>query len=271
MENLQPVLEKLISGSMSLGKHLLMALVIYLVGRYVIKFINKLVSKALSKQTIDPAVRSFVGSLVNILLQVLLILSIVGALGVEMTSFAAILASAGVAIGMALSGNLQNFAGGLVILILRPYKIGDYIEIGGMAGTVKKIEIFNTILTTPDNKVIFIPNNAISSGTLVNYSNQEQRRVDFKFGVEYGTDYKKVKEVIERVIAEDARILKTPEHFIGLGELADSSINITVRVWVASADYWNVYFDMTEKIYSTFNAEGINFPFPQLTVHNAQD
>jgi small conductance mechanosensitive channel len=164
---------------------------------------------------------------------------------------------------------LQNFAGGLVLLVLRPYKVGDFIEIAGVSGVVKSVEIFNTVLTTGDNKVIFIPNNAIATGTLINYSHEEKRRVDFKFGVDYGTDYKKVKEVLERLIAEDSRILKDPSHFIGLGELADSSVNVTVRVWVKSADYWDVFFNFTEKVYATFPKEGIEFPFPQMTIHQA--
>lgn len=269
MEHLQTIWQKLIDGGFALGKHILLALVIYVVGRWIIKFINNLVAKTLEKRNADPAVKSFVSSMVNILLLVLLILSVVGALGVEMTSFAALLASAGVAVGMALSGNLQNFAGGLVILILRPFKIGDYIEFGGISGTVRSIQIFNTILATPDNKIIFVPNNAIATGTLTNYSREETRRVDFKFAVDYGTETKKVYEVIERIIAEDSRILKDPKHFVGLGELADSSINFTVRVWVKSPDYWDVYFSTTEKIYNCFNKEGIEFPFPQLTVHNA--
>lgn len=271
MEHLQAIWQKLIDGGLSLGKHILLALVIYFVGRWIIKFINNLVVKTLEKRKVDPAVKSFVSSMVNITLLVLLILSVVGALGVEMTSFAALLASAGVAIGMALSGNLQNFAGGLVILILRPFKIGDYIEFGGISGTVRSIQIFNTILATPDNKIIFVPNNSIATGTLTNYSREETRRVDFKFAVDYGTDYSKVRKVIERLIAEDSRVLKEPAHFIGLGELADSSINVTVRVWVKSSDYWDVYFSMTEKVYNTFNEEGIEFPFPQLTIHNAQN
>lgn len=188
-----------------------------------------------------------------------------------MTSFAAILASVGVAAGMALSGNLQNFAGGIVILVLRPYKIGDFVQIGGESGVVKSIQIFNTVLTTPDNKTIIIPNNSIASGNLTNYSTEEKRRVDFSFGVDYGTDIKKVRQVLETIIANDARILKDPAHFIGLGELADSSVNITVRVWVKSADYWDVFFAMNETVYDTFNKEGINFPFPQVTVHKAEN
>jgi small conductance mechanosensitive channel len=266
----QQLLDQVVSGALTLGKSILIALVIYFVGRYLIKVVNKFIQKAMEKRKVDGAVRSFVGSLVNILLLILLFLSIVGALGIEMTSFAALLASAGVAVGMALSGNLQNFAGGLVLLVLRPYKVGDFIEIAGVSGVVKSVEIFNTVLTTGDNKVIFIPNNAIATGTLVNYSHQETRRVDFKFGVDYGTDYKKVKDVIERLIAEDSRILKDPAHFIGLGELADSSVNITVRVWVKSADYWDVFFNFTEKVYATFPKEGIEFPFPQMTIHQAK-
>lgn len=267
--NLQEVLSKLIDGSWTLGKHILMAVIIYFVGRYIIKLINKLVARTLEKRNVDPAVKSFTTSLVNILLLVLLILSVIGALGVEMTSFAALLASAGVAIGMALSGNLQNFAGGLVILILRPFRIGDYIEFGGISGTVKSIQIFNTVLTTPDNKTIFVPNNSIATGTLTNYSREDTRRVDFSFGVDYGTDFQKVKQVIEKIIAEDGRILKDPAHFIALGELADSSVNVTVRVWTKTPDYWDVYFSINEKVYDTFNKVGIEFPFPQLTIHNA--
>lgn len=269
MENLHEIWQKLIDGGFALGKHLLLALVIYFIGRYLIKFLNKLVSKALSKRNVDPAVKSFISSLVNILLLVLLILSVIGALGVEMTSFAALLASAGVAIGMALSGNLQNFAGGLVILILRPFKIGDYIEFGGIAGTVRSIQIFNTVLATPDNKIIFVPNNSIATGTLTNYSREETRRVDFSIAVDYGSDVKKVRDVLERLITADNRILKEPSHLIALGELADSSINITMRVWVKASDYWDVFFSMNENIYNTFNQEGIEFPFPQLTIHNA--
>ena len=269
--NLKTVVDNLINGSMEFGKRILIALVIYIVGKYIIKFINKLVAKALEKRHIDLAVKSFVCSLVNILLLILLILSVVGALGIQMTSFAAILASAGVAVGMALSGNLQNFAGGIVILILRPYKIGDFVQIGGESGVVKSIQIFNTVLTTGDNKTIIIPNSSIASGNLTNFSTEEKRRVDFSFGVDYGTDIKKVREVLETIIANDSRILKDPAHFIGLGELADSSVNITVRVWVKSADYWDVFFAMNETVYETFNKEGINFPFPQVTVHKAEN
>ena len=194
------------------------------------------------------------------------------ALGVQTASFAALLASAGVAIGMALSGNLSNFAGGLIILIFKPYKVGDFIEAQGLSGTVREIQIFHTVLTTTDNKVIYIPNGSLSSSAVVNYSYQEVRRVDWTFGVEYGTDYAKVKGVLEDILAKDERILQEPAApFVAMSQLADSSVNYVVRVWVKSPDYWNVYYGITRTVYERFNAEGIGFPFPQLTIHQAKD
>mgnify|MGYP001252523695 FL=1 len=215
----------------------------------------------------DISIKTFVKSLVNILLTVLLIISVVGALGVETTSFAALLASAGVAIGMALSGNLQNFAGGLVILLFKPYKVGDWIESQSFSGTVREIQIFHTILTTGDNKLVYVPNGSLSSGVVTNYNTQETRRVEWVFGVDYGEDYDKVERVIREVLAADSRVLNTPEPFIALHALDASSVNVIVRVWVKTGDYWGVYFDTNKAIYNTFNEKGINFPFPQLTVH----
>jgi small conductance mechanosensitive channel len=177
------------------------------------------------------------------------------------------LGAAGLAVGMALSGTLQNFAGGVMVLIFKPYEVGDVIEAQGYTGSVKSIQIFNTILNTPDNKVIIIPNGPISTGSLVNYSKEDKRRVDWTVGIGYGDKYDKAKEVIERFIQEDERILKDPAHFIGLGELADSSVNITVRAWVKPADYWGVFFDMNEKIYKNFDKEGLNITIPQMDVH----
>ena len=202
--------------------------------------------------------------MVNILLLIMLILAVIGKLGIELTGFAALLASAGVAIGMALSGNLQNFAGGLIILLFRPYKVGDFIEAStGASGTVKEIQIFHTILITADNKMIYVPNGAMSSGVITNYSKE------WNFGVDYGEDYNKVEKVLREIIANDKRILTSPAPFIELGELAASSVNIKIRVWVNSSDYWNVFFSMNQTVYTIFNKEGINFPFPQLTVHQA--
>lgn len=255
--------------AVTLGVTLLKALLVFIVGRLVISLLNRLVRKILSRRNIDPSVKTFVGSLVNVLLIVLLAVSIVAILGIETTSFAALLASAGVAVGMALSGNLSNFAGGLIILLFKPFKVGDYIEGQGESGTVREIQIFHTILTTPDNKVVYIPNGALSGGAITNYSREPLRRVDWTFGVDYGEDYQKVKGVISSIIAHDARILQEPAPFVALHALADSSVNVVVRVWVASADYWDVYFDINQAVYETFNREGIDFPFPQLTVHQA--
>ena len=265
---LEEAIRSLVEHGSQLGFTIIKALIVFLVGRLVINLLNKLVRKILSKRDIDPSVKTFVGSLVNVSLTILLIISVVGALGVQTTSFAALLASAGVAVGMALSGNLSNFAGGLIILLFKPYKVGDYIEAQGVGGTVKEVQMFHTVLGTVDNKVIYIPNGSLSSGVVTNFSNQTTRRVDWTFGVEYGSDYEKVKQVIESVLAKDSRILSEPAApFIALTALADSSVNVVVRVWVNSSDYWGVYFDINKNIYATFNEVGIGFPFPQLTVH----
>lgn len=254
-----------------LGWTLIKACLVFMVGKLFISLINKLVQRILFKRNFDPSVKSFLGSLVNAVLMVLLIVSVVGALGIQTTSFAALLASAGVAVGMALSGNLSNFAGGLIILLFRPYKVGDYVEALGAQGTVKAIQIFHTVLVTVDNKVIHIPNGSMSSGVVTNYSTMEKRRVDLTYGVEYDTDFQKVKQVLEDIFAHDERILSDPAApQILLSALADSSVNITVRLWVMGADYWGVYFDTNRTVYERFNQEGIGFPFPQVTVHKAE-
>ena len=269
-ERLEGVLKSLIEHSAELGFAIIKAVIVFVVGRMIINLLNKLVKNILIKRNFDPSVKSFVSSLVNVTLTILLIISIVGALGVQTTSFAALLASAGVAVGMALSGNLSNFAGGLIVLLFKPYKVGDFIDYQGQSGTVREIQMFHTILKTTDNKVIYIPNGSLSSGVIVNYSNQQTRRIDWVFGVDYGTDYDHVKQVLETILAKETRILQEPDKpFIALTALADSSVNILVRVWVKSEDYWSVYFDMNKTVYEVFNKEGIDFPFPQLTVHQA--
>ncbi len=271
-EKLPEVLDSFVKYGTQLGWTLLKAVLVFIVGRLLISAISSMVRKILSKQNIDSSVKSFVGSLVNVVLIVLLIISVIGALGVQTASFAALLASAGVAIGMALSGNLSNFAGGLIILLLKPYKVGDYIDALTESGTVKEVQIFHTVLNTSDNRLIYIPNASLSSGIVVNYSKQDLRRVDWVFSVEYGTDFQRVKEVLESIIAKDSRILSKPAApFIALNKLAESSVNITVRVWVKSADYWGVYFDMNRNVYETFNKVGIGFPYPQVTVHQAKN
>ena len=266
---IEKAVHSLLDHGMQLGYTLIKALIVFMVGRLLINLVNKLDIKILSKRNLDTSIKTFVGSMVNVSLTILLIISVVGALGVQTTSFAALLASAGVAVGMALSGNLSNFAGGLIILLFKPYRVGDYIEAQGIGGTVQGIQMFHTIINTADNKVIYVPNGSLSSGVVTNFSKQPLRRVDWTIGVEYDSDYDRVKQVIEQVLAQDARILNDPAPFIALAALADSSVNITVRAWVKKEDYWGVFFDINQAIYATFNREGIGFPFPQLTVHKA--
>ena len=263
------IIDKLVELSISAGKNILMAVVVYIVGRFLISLIQKVLANMLSRRKVEISIQTFLKSLVSILLNVLLIISVVGALGVSTTSFAALLASAGVAIGMALSGNLQNFAGGLIILFFKPYKVGDWIEAQGTSGSVTAIQIMHTIVTTADNKVVYIPNGAMSSGVITNYSRMETRRVDWTVGVDYGEDIDKVKRIVEGLIDADSRILQTPAPVIALQALDASSVNVTIRVWVPNAEYWNVYFEMNKKIYDEFNKQGIDFPFPQLTIHQA--
>ncbi len=271
LDKLGDIFQKLIDGSMSMGGHILKAILVFIIGRFLIRIINKLVLRFLDKKDVDISVKTFTRSMVSISLTVLLIISVISALGVETTSFAALLASGGVAIGMALSGNLQNFAGGLVILLLKPYKIGEWIECQGQMGTVKEIQIFHTILSTADNKMVYVPNGALSSGVITNYTNQNLRRVEWIVGVEYGQDYDTVHEVMKELAHAEPRILDNPALTIALQKLDSSSVNIMMRGWVKADDYWPVYFDMNEKIYKTFNERGIGFPFPQLTVHQAKN
>lgn len=271
IDKVQQLLQKLLDWGINAGGHIIGALLIFLIGRFLIGILNKMLARILERRHVDAGIQSFTKSLVNILLTVLLIVAIVNKLGVETTSFAALLASAGVAVGMALSGNLQNFAGGLIVLLFRPYKVGDWIESQGESGTVREIQIFHTILTTADNKVVYIPNGALSSGTIVNYSREDTRRVEWIIGVEYGENFDKIEDVTRRIIAADSRILDTPTPFIALHALDASSVNIVIRVWVKSEDYWGVYFDINKTIYAVYNKEGIGFPFPQLTVHQAKD
>ena len=251
------------------GKSVLVALLIFIVGRFIVKLLNRLVAKMLDRRKVDPTIASFTKSFVNVLLMVLLIITVVSALGVNTTSFAALLASAGVAVGMALSGNLQNLAGGIVLLLFKPYKVGDYIAAQGVEGKVKAIQIFHTVLTTVDNKEVFVPNGALSSGTVVNFSRNELRRVDQIVTVEYGTDVSVVRQAILDIVATDKRIMKDPAPFVEVAALADSSVNFTVRLWVKVDDYWPVWFDMNRRVYEEFNRSGIPFPFPQIQVHQS--
>jgi small conductance mechanosensitive channel len=249
------------------GPKLVGAILVLVIGLWVIKLIQKAVRKTFDKREVDISLRGFLNSMIGILLKIMLIISVVGMLGVQMTSFIAILGAAGLAVGMALSGTLQNFAGGVMILIFKPFKVGDFIDAQGHMGSVKEIQIFNTILKTPDNKTIIIPNGGLSNSSMTNFSTEPQRRVDFVFGIAYGDDVDKARKVLSKLINDDDRILKDPEPFIVVSELADSSVNLVVRVWADAANYWGIYFDLHEKVYKTFSKEGLNIPFPQMDVH----
>ncbi len=261
------VLQQMIGWCVEAGKNILVAAIVFIVGRIIVSFLNRLLARMLERRHVETTIQTFLKSLVNILLMMLLVISVVSALGVNTTSFAALLASAGVAIGMALSGNLQNLAGGLIILLFRPYKVGDWVEGQGVAGTVSEIQIFHTILITGDNKTVYVPNGAMSSGIITNYSRKETRRVEWIIGVEYGTSTDDVKNLLRTLLATDQRILTEPEPFIAVTALADSSVNILIRAWVKQEDYWAVFFDTNKTIYEEFNKAGISFPFPQLTIH----
>lgn len=249
------------------GPRIIGAMVVLVIGLWVIKAIVKAVARGLDKSKVDDSLVPFVKSLIGVLLKLLLGISVLGMLGIEMTSFIAILGAAGLAIGMALSGTLQNFAGGVIILLFKPFKVGDVIDAQGHIGKVSAIQIFNTILKTADNKTIIIPNGGLSTSSMVNFSTEEQRRVDWTFGIAYGDDVDKAKHVIKSLCDADDRILKDPEVFIALSALADSSVNFAVRAWVMAPDYWDVFFAMNEKIYKTFGQENLNIPFPQMDVH----
>ncbi|MGC9323655.1 MAG: mechanosensitive ion channel family protein [Desulfomonilia bacterium] len=252
------------------GLKIVAALLILIIGRWVAKIIQRLTGKVLGKRAVDPMIISFVENLVYIALLVFIVIAALAQLGIQTTSFIAVIGAAGLAIGLALQGSLSNFAAGFLILIFRPFKAGDYVEAGGTAGSVEKIQVFTTQFATPDNRTVIIPNSKIMGDTITNYSAKDTRRVDLVFGVSYGDDLDKVRTVIKNVIEKDSRILKDPEPMIVVSELADSSVNFTVRVWVKTADYWGVFFDTMETVKKNFDAEGITIPFPQQDVHMFQ-
>lgn len=243
------------------------ALVVLIIGLIIIRMIVNGVRKAFEKKKFDVTLQRFLVSMLGILLKAALVITVIGMLGIQMTTFVAMLGAAGLAIGLALSGTLQNFAGGVILLILRPYRVGDFVEMQGHSGTVKEIQIFNTILTTPDNKTIIIPNSPISTGSMINYSTQPKRRVDFTIGIGYDDDIDKARDVILSVINKDERVHEDPEPFIAVKELADSSVNFVLRVWADSTDYWGVYFDNLEAIKKALDANNISIPYPQRDVH----
>ncbi len=267
MQNLTSYSDQTIALIMAYGPNLLLAILTLFIGLWVIKAIVKALARAFEKKEYDPSLETFILSLTRILLKVLLVISVVGMLGVQMTSFIAILGAAGLAVGLALSGTLQNFAGGVMILIFKPFKVGDVLEAQGYIGSVKEIQIFNTILKTPDNKTIILPNAPLSSGSMVNYSTEPTRRVDLTFGISYDDNIDQAKAAIQALVDADERILEEPTPFIAVSELADSSVNFVVRLWVNSADYWGVHFDMIEGVKKEFDRRNISIPYPQRDVH----
>lgn len=260
-------IDKGIEMIMEYGPKVLLAIVLLIVGLWVIKNVVKKMGNMLQSRDVDPSLVPFLRGIIGAILKVMLVISVVGILGVETTSFIAVLGAAGLAVGMALSGTLQNFAGGVIILVIKPFKVGDFIDAQGYTGTVKEIQIFNTILKTPDNKTVIIPNGGLSTSAMVNFSTEDTRRVDMVFGIGYPDDVDQAKAVLKRLLEEDERVLKEPAPSVVVNELAGSSVNFNVRPWVKAGDYWGVYWDMQEKVKKTFDAENISIPYPQMDVH----
>jgi len=249
------------------GLRLLYAVLIIVVGRWVVKLLLRIIKSALEKTTVEETVRIFVANLLNTLLMVIIFIAAINQLGIETTSIIAMLGAAGLAIGLALQGSLANFAAGILIVIFRPYKVGDYIEAGSAAGTVLDIQIFSTVLKTPDNKVVVVPNGTIMDSSIVNYTGQETRRVDIIASCGYEDDIDKVKNILKDILNQDERILEEPEPRIAVSELADNSINFIVRPWVKSSDVLSVKYSILEQIKKRFDEEGISIPYPQRDVH----
>ncbi|WP_421763349.1 mechanosensitive ion channel family protein [Ekhidna sp.] len=259
--------EQLIDLLWTWGPKIVTAILTLIIGLWIIGILVRTFGKTMNKRNVDPSLSPFLKSLLGAVLKIMLFISVIGMVGIEATSFVAVLGAAGLAVGLALQGTLQNFAGGVIILLIKPFKVGDWIDTPNHSGTVNAIHIFNTILKTPDNKTIIIPNGGLANSSLTNYSAEPRRRVDLTVGVGYGDSTEKTRETLMELINADDRILKDPEPFIAVAELADSSVNFTVRLWVEASDYWPVKFDMNEKVYNKFNEVGLNIPFPQMDVH----
>jgi len=249
------------------GPKLIGAIFTLVIGLWIVKRVSKVFNNTLDTKGVDPSLRPFLSSMLTSLLKIVVVISVLSMVGVTMTSFVAILGAAGLAVGLALSGTLQNFAGGVIILILKPFKVGDFIEAQGYSGTVSTIQIFNTFLKTPDNVTIIIPNGGLSTGAMKNYSTEPTRRLDWSISIGYGDDIQKAREILLSILESDDRVLKDPSIFIKVEALGDSSVNLATRVWCNGSDYWNLKMDTFEKVYNAFNAQGINIPFPQMDVH----
>jgi small conductance mechanosensitive channel len=249
------------------GINFVMAIAIYIIGKFIVGILVNVFGKVMARSKYDDMLIDFVKAIINAVLMLFVIVASLDCLGVNTTSMVAILGAAGLAIGLSLQGSLQNFASGVMLLVFRPFKAGDFIDAGGEMGTVKTISIFTTMMTTPDNKQIIVPNGKIYGGNITNFSANDTRRVDMVVGIGYDSDLKKAKEILNEMVAADDRILKDPAPTVAVAELADSSVNFVVRPWVASADFWAVKFDFTESVKLRFDAEGISIPFPQMDIH----
>jgi small conductance mechanosensitive channel len=256
-----------IQFGMDYGVKIIGAILIFLIGKWAARAIQSLVVKIMRKNNLDETLVTFVESIVYILLLIVVVLASLSTLGVQTTSFVAILGAAGLAIGLALQGTLGNVGSGVMLISFRPFKVGDFVTAGGETGTVAGISIFATVLHTLDNKVVTVPNSAVTAGNITNFSEKEVRRIDLTFGIGYGDDLKFAKETLEKIMHDDDRVLSDPAPFVGVTSLGDSSVNFVFRPWVKSADYWDVYFDMHEKVKLTFDEKGISIPFPQMDIH----
>lgn len=261
------LLQSLLSESVWILIKILIALAIYFVGRWIVRRILKLVDVAMQHRNVDLSLRSFTRNTISTVFTLLLVLIVVSTLGVNVTSLIAVASAATLAIGMALSGTAQNFAGGVMILLMKPYRVGDYISAQGQSGTVRDIKLFSTVITTADNQTIYIPNNSIATAIIDNYSTADLRRVDWSVGISYGDDVDVARKAVLAMLAADSRILKDPEPVVWVAALADSSVNLTIRAWVKNSDYWNVFFEHNEEFYKELPKHGLSFPFPQMDVH----
>ena len=259
-----------LNSGINFGIRVVLAILLFLIGRWVIRRLLRIFERILKRREIDGVAVTLLGSVLTALLYIALFLTLGGVLGVKSVSFAAVLASMGLAVGMALSGQLQNLAGGVIIMVTKPFSIGDYILAQTAEGSVRAVSLFYTEILTPDNKRIFIPNGVLSSGVVVNYSHEETRRIEWTIGIEYDEDFARVRSAIESLLESDERVLKTPEPTIVLHNLNSSSVDVLVRAWVRSEDLWPVFWDFNRRVYEDFNKRGISFPFPQLTVHQGK-
>lgn len=249
------------------GINIFMAVAIFVIGRWIARVLLGVTDRMMTKAGMDPMLVRFTHSILNALLLLFIVISAIDRLGVNTTSFIALIGAAGLAVGLALQSSLQNFAAGVLLIVFRPFKVGHFVEAGGAAGVIEEIGVFSTRMRTGDNREVIIPNGTIYGGMITNFSAKDTRRIDMVFGIGYGDDIRKAKEIIKGVLGADPRILKDPEPLVAVAELADSSVNFNVRPWVKSDDYWNVRFDVTEKIKLAFDERGISIPFPQMDVH----